>query len=302
MSKAAFPMTIRNLIKQGEQRLLANGVPNARRNTEWMLGSLVGWAAADLYVHGGRELPAGIVERFVSMIERRASREPLQYILGSTEFMGLEFQAASGVFIPRPDTESLVEIAEEWLRESGLRDGRLLDLCSGSGVIAVSLVARNPGLQAVAVDKAAAAVELTAKNAYHNGVLASVHCVLADALDFLEEHPAAIGGEQGNGDAYDVIVSNPPYVPSTELECLPPEIRHEPVLSLDGGVDGLDFYRAVVPLLRRHVRPGGLAAFEIGADQGLAVKALFRAEGFVDVRITRDYSELDRVVTARAPG
>ena len=280
--------TIRDLLQRAELRLVASGVPNARRNAEWMLCHALGMRVLDLHVQSTAAPDPGRVTVYREMVERRAAREPLQYILGVTEFMSLPFEVHAGVFVPRPDTEVLVERAEELLRSRPLHEALdVLDLCSGSGVIGVSLAARIPNLAVVAVDVSSSAARITARNAALNGVSDRVDAVHADAFAFLRD----------SGRRFTAVVCNPPYVGSDELAALPCEVRdHEPMLALDGGRDGLDFYRRVVPQLAGKITPGGLVLFEIGDTQGAAVSKLLRDAGFAAVEVVKDYAGHDRVV------
>jgi len=288
---------IHDLIRQGEDVLVAHGVPNARRNAEWILCDTLGCSVLDLYVRAPR--PTGDeLARFHERIARRASREPLQYILGTTEFMSLPFEVHPGVFVPRPDTEVLVEAAEGWLRGRPLGDPlRLLDLCCGSGVIGVALAVRIPNLEVDAVDRSRDAARATTRNAAANGVAARVHVHHGDAAAFLERATQSPM-------RFAAVACNPPYVESGVIASLPPEVaRHEPVAALDGGPDGLDAYRALVPLLAAVLAPGGLVIFEIGDAQASAVSGMLERERFAGIRVIQDYGGRDRVVagTSSAP-
>jgi len=284
------------------------GVPNARRNAEWLLAHVLACRSADLYLDT-RYVPAPAQRKaYERLLERRGAREPLQYILGMTEFMSLPFYAVPGVFIPRPDTEILVERIEEHLirandSPSGAGDVSwmaralrnttprvLLDLCSGSGVVAVSIVKRVARTVATAVDVSPMATDVAAKNAELNCVGRRVDCICADAVEFLER----------NERCFDVIACNPPYVPSDDIASLAPEIQlHEPRLGLDGGRRGLDFYCAIVRSLRRSLKPGGAAFFEIGAGQAESVCELLAGESLDELTVHKDYAGNDRVVVAR---
>ena len=279
---------IRELLNQGERHLVENGVPNARKNVEWMLGHVLDCRSTDLYLAGTGELPGGKIRDYEELVRRRGAREPLQYILGSTEFMGLPFLAAPGVFIPRPDTEILVEAVETRMNMLG-EPRTILDLCCGSGVIAVSLAKRVNAASAIAVDISSKAVELTARNATLNGVESKVRAVCAEAVEYLTR----------SDQQFDAVVCNPPYVPRADIPDLSPEIRiHEPLTGLDGGDDGQDFYRASIPLLRRVLRPGGLVAFEIGSHQRRGVSELMRAAAFPHIDTHQDFGGADRVIVA----
>lgn len=280
--------TIRDLLQRAELRLVGNGVPNARRNAEWMLCHTLGWRMLDLYVQSAAELDPGTATTYWEMIDRRAAREPLQYILGTTEFMSLPFDVQPGVFVPRPDTEILVERAEERLRAHPLHEALcVLDLCCGSGIIGVSLAQRIANLAVVAVDVSRDAALLTARNATLNGVADRVDVVCADAFAHLADSPRR----------FTAILCNPPYIASGDLAGLPHEVRdHEPILALDGGRDGLDFYRRVIPGLAPRIVTGGFVMFEIGDTQGPAVSNLLRDGGFGTIEVLKDYAGRDRVV------
>lgn len=283
---------LRDLIRQGEELLVSRGVPNARRNAEWILCDTLDCAILDLYIGSVRPSPEQL-ESFHERIRRRATREPLQYILGTTEFMSLPFAVHPGVFVPRPDTEVLVEAAEAWLRRRPLGEPlRVLDLCCGSGVIGVALASRIPNLDVDAVDKSAEAVAATEANARANGVEARVRVHRADAVDYLAD----------TGVRFAAVACNPPYIESGVIAKLPPEVaRHEPIAALDGGPDGLDLYRALVPRLEARLAAGGLAIFEIGDAQAGAVSGMLEAERFADIHVTQDFAGRDRVVAATSP-
>jgi release factor glutamine methyltransferase len=284
------------LLRESEAYLAERGVPNARRNAEWLLGDVLGCRSAELYLNPYRVIDRGDRDRFQNILRRRGEREPLQYILESTEFMSLPFRMRRGVFIPRPETELLVETVEGFLDEIARNLGggplTVLDLCCGSGVIGISLAVRRPGLECAAVDTDGAAVELARENAALNGVGDRVRCVEDDAARFLRRA----------GETYHALVCNPPYVPAADIGRLLPEVgRHEPRRALDGGADGLDFYRDAIPLFPGATARGGIIALEIGDTQGRAVSDLAAAAGFESASVRKDYRGLDRVVTARRP-
>lgn len=281
---------VREWLQRAEAHLVNHGVPNARRNAEWMLCYSLGWNMLDVYVRSTATLADDRAHRYWEFVERRASREPLQYILQGTEFMSLPFEVRRGVFVPRPETELLVESAEARLRARPLHESlRVLDLCSGSGIVGVSLACRVPNLDVVAVDVSSQATALTAANAVRNGVEDRLRVVEADAFDFLER----------TDDRFTAVVCNPPYIATAELTALPREVReHEPMRALDGGKDGLEFYRRVAPLLARRLHTDGFVVFEIGESQGRAVAALVRDAGLSAVDVAKDYAGCDRVVFA----
>jgi len=285
--------SIRSLIRTGEVYLVEHGVPNARRNAEWLLCHTLGCRNVDLYFADIAEPDSARVEAYRRLLERRGRREPLQYILETTEFMSLPFRTHAGVFIPRPDTEVLVEVAEALL--GGRPEPAVCDLCCGSGVIGISLAKRR-GARVTAVDVSPEAVELTRANARLNLIDEHVTARRMEAGHFLSLHADTVDRTA----AFELIASNPPYVPSADIPTLPPEIRdHEPIASLDGGVDGLDFFHRIIPRLGASLQRGGLVVFELGDDQAPQVMDLLTAHAFSDARIHRDYAGHRRVVSAR---
>ncbi len=302
---------IPRMVRDAEAYLTERGVPNARRNAEWLLAHVLACRSPDLYLSPYRVLDGPTLEEFNSMLRRRGEREPLQYVLGSTEFMSLPFRVRREVFIPRPETEILVEKIEAFLSRRGARHGdespgsavrdagttpgprvAVLDLCCGTGVIGISLACRVPRCEAVCVDIEGAAVDLSRENAELNGVGDRVRCVEADAARFASD-------ERGG---FDVVACNPPYVATRDIAGLLPEVHaYEPLLGLDGGADGLRLYRELVPRLPGAVSPGGIVAFEIGDTQADTVTALLASFSFVDIAVHKDYRDLDRVVIARKP-
>jgi release factor glutamine methyltransferase len=211
--------------------------------------------------------------------------------------MSLSFVTRPGVFIPRPDTEILVERAETIVgaarggADAGeIRPRMLLDLCCGSGVIGIALVKRLGGFNGVGVDVDDGAVMLSRENAEGNGVADRMRIVHADAESFLRE----------TAERFDLVVCNPPYIRTGDMPGLPPEVKdHEPARSLEAGDEGLDFFSSVVPLVPRALAPGAAIAFEIGDTQGRDVEAILAESSFEEIEIHPDYKMLDRVVTAR---
>lgn len=282
---------INALLRKGEAYLIRHSVPNARKNAEWLLAHTLGCGAIDLYLDGDTYPVPLQIQGYRRLLKRRGDREPLQYIVRSTEFMSESFLAMPGVFIPRPETERLVEIVESGIAECKKNgDFKILDLCCGSGAILISLLRRIPGTTGVAVDVDDAAAMLAGKNAELAGMGDRMECVRSDARAFIMSNPGR----------FHAVVCNPPYICSEEIGSLAPEVRkHEPHLGLDGGEDGLDFYRDTIPFLDWTIETGGMVAFEIGAGQGKVVSDLLRSAAFESVKVHHDYSAFERVVTAR---
>jgi release factor glutamine methyltransferase len=303
--------TIGLLVRRGTAVLREHGVPNARNNAEWILCHSLQCRRIDLYVSSADVPTADQAKDYWMNITRRAGREPLQYILGTTEFMSLPFLTPGGVFVPRPDTEVLIETAEARLRDVPIdRSLHVLDLCCGSGVVAVSLAARIPNLTVTAVDACENAVESTKTNATLNRVADRIVVVGSEACAFFSQPSEATTAstlrrsyEVGRPMRFSAIVCNPPYIETSQLESLPPEVRdHEPRAALDGGADGLDFYRRVAPMLPRWLEQGGFAAFEIGDTQGAEVSAILLDAGLSGITVTPDFAGRDRVVIGDLPG
>lgn len=303
--------TVRLMLQRGSALLQEQGVPNARLNAEWILCGALECTRMDLFLGSSGVPDQDRTQEYWRNIRRRAGREPLQYILEATEFMSLPFRTPVGVFVPRPDTEVLVELTETRLRRAPIDESlEILDICCGTGAVAVSLAVGIPNLSAFAVDVSEKAIEVATLNAELNGVSGRVHAVGADASSFLRADgsftdsglPAALGVGRSQPIRYNAIVCNPPYIASSQLEYLPPEVRsYEPRAALDGGDDGLDFYRTILPLLPRRLKRGGFAAFEIGDTQGEAVSSAMKDAGFVDITVSPDYAGRDRVVIGNPP-
>lgn len=282
-------MTFRELIKDGENLLAAAGIENAAYDSRRLFEEAFGVSGARMLLmlenEAGAELSAS-VQSYRSLLKRRASRVPLQYITGSTCFMGFDFRVSEDVLIPRQDTETLVETVLENEREP---EAAVLDMCTGSGCIAVSLKLLGGYRSVTAADKFRNTLEIAASNAVSLG--ADIVFVNSDLFDAVE------------GD-FDVIVSNPPYIRKDVIDGLEPEVRaHEPVAALDGGCDGLDFYRRITAeAAGGRLKSGGRLYYEIGYDQGQAVSELLKDNGFADIRVIKDLAGLDRVVCGTFDG
>jgi release factor glutamine methyltransferase len=259
------------------------GAEEARRDARLLLAEATGWSAARLAASGPDPLPSEARQRADLFLDRRAAREPAAQILGRRSFYGRDFRVTADVLTPRPDTETLVEAA---LAEPF---ARLLDLGTGSGVLAVTLLAEARGATGLATDVSDAALRVARDNAARHGVFPRLGFAAGDWW-------GAVPGDA----RFDLIVSNPPYVTEAEHAGLAPEItRHEPRIALTPGGDGLGAYRAILNGLARHLSPGGRLVVEIGAAQGQAVRELFVASGLEDVRIDTDLGGRPRVVRGR---
>jgi release factor glutamine methyltransferase len=261
--------------------------PSPRLDAELLLTSVLGVDRVRLVIDSERRLNDVELARYRSLIVRRRLGEPIAYILGRREFYGIPFAVDRRALVPRPDTETLVEVALERTRARSMY-GRALDLCTGSGCVAVAFARARPTWRVTASDVSREAAGLARENALRHGVAFSMRVVEGDLFAPLD------------GERYELITANPPYVPSAELAELAPDIRDfEPRVALDGGSDGLDVVRAVVAGAVAYLEPGGILAVEIGHDQAVRVSQLFERASFREIRVHRDYGGRDRVVSAR---
>ena len=276
-------MTYRECYEQGCRTLQAAGIEEAALDARLLLEAVCGTDRNDLLVHGEQPVAPEAEEKYLNWIRQRAEHIPLQQLTGEQGFMGLTFSVNEHVLIPRQDTEILVE---EVLKE--LHDGmRVLDMCTGSGCILLSLLHYSNDCEGLGVDLSAEALEVAGRN-----VLKVLTPEKAEHAHFLQSDLF----EKVEG-KFEIIVSNPPYIASAEVEKLMPEVRdHEPRMALDGTEDGLYFYRRIIEEAGKHLVSSGMLFFEIGYDQGQAVSDLMRTEGYCDVQVVQDYAGLDRVV------
>lgn len=232
-----------------------------------------------------------VEKRAEAMVRRRLAGEPVAYITGVWEFRGLPMEVSRDVLIPRIDTEVLAELAIKYLRGTGRLDARVLDLCSGTGCIGCAIAAELPRVRVVLADVSAAAMDISRRNVERNGLGGRVSFLPADVT----KQPPLMTG------SFDLVVSNPPYIPTMEILTLDPSVRdYEPVWALDGGEDGLDFYRAILKNWAGVIRQGGELMFEVGEDQAERVKDLMRMAGLREARSFPDTQNIQRVVAAKA--
>ena len=281
--------TLEELRSDACARLSKAGTADAATDAMLLMEYAFGITRDQILVHGRDRADDKRAAEYERLVGIRAGHVPLQHITGHQEFMGLDFKVSEHVLIPRQDTECLVE---EAMIETC--DGmRVLDLCTGSGCILISLMRYKNDIEGFGTDISGEALELARINANNNGV--DPVFLLGDLYDALGtvEDPGTFG-------VFDVIISNPPYIRSDVIPTLMEEVRdHEPLLALDGGNDGLDFYRRIIAGAEEWLIPGGCILFEIGYDQGEAVAGLLKEKDYRDVRIIRDLAGLDRVVKGR---
>jgi len=282
--------TLADQLDAARTALEAAGLPTARVDAEWLLAGLLGVGRVAVRLDLGRPAAAPLVERYANAVSRRARREPLQRILGWEEFRGVRVHLTDAVLVPRPETETLVEWALALLPPPGGRRLQAIDVGTGSGCIACALAAERPDLDVVAVDVSPAAATVARENARALGLAGRVRVVAADLFDGIRD----LGAE--------LVVSNPPYLPSALVTELSPEVRiHEPRLALDGGSDGLAVIRRIAAAARRHTRPSGALVVETaGGEQASAAAALLREAGWERVTVRADLVGIDRFVAGRA--
>ena len=279
-------MTYRECYEKGSRILNEAGIEESTLDARLLLEAVCGTDRNDLLVHGEQPVEPEAEEKYFGWIGKRAGRIPLQQLTGEQDFMGLTFTVNENVLIPRQDTEILVE---EVLKE--LHDGmRILDMCTGSGCILLSLLHYSNDCEGLGVDLSAEALEVAGRN-----VLKVLTPEKAEHAHFLQSDLF----EKVEG-KFEIIVSNPPYIASAEVEKLMPEVRdHEPVLALDGMEDGLYFYRKIVSQADGYLAQGGWLCFEIGYDQGAALKEMMTEAGYGQVQIIKDLAGLDRVAVGQ---
>jgi release factor glutamine methyltransferase len=287
MGEAQTSWTVRSLLAWGRDWLARRGVDNPRLDAELLVAHALGCDRIRLYTEFDKPLAAAELSRARPLFERRGQREPVAYILGVKEFYGRTFKVGPGVFIPRPETELLVQAALEALLPGAVR---VLDLCGGSGAVGVSVAAEREQAEVDVVDIAAAAVAAAAENAKAHAP-GRVRVFRGDLYAALPEHRR-----------YDAVLANPPYVGTHEAGRLAPDIvRHEPHEALFAGEHGLDVLRRVVAEAPGWLAPDGLFATEIDPGQAAAVLALCAQAGLRGAAVVRDLAGLDRHVVARAP-
>ena len=280
-------LTYEELYRWGCEQLSGAGIDEAKTEAKLLLEWCCDTDRNTLFAHGDRSISADEYEHYAGCIGRRKTHVPLQYITGEQDFMGLTYMVNKGVLIPRQDTEVLVEEVMRYLHD-GMR---ILDMCTGSGCILLSLLRYSNDCTGVGVDLSETALQAAAQN--------TERILGAQAL---EERKVTL--RQGNlfegmdtEERFDIIVSNPPYIRTDIIETLMPEVReHEPRLALDGHEDGLFFYRRIIEQADRFLAGGGMLFFEIGYDQGEEVSRLMEEAGYMDIEVVKDFAGLDRVV------
>jgi len=282
-SELSGSQALSSALDDATRRLAAAGISTASLDAQLLLASALRSDRA-LLLAGAVNLSPQALSDFDTILARRITREPLAYILGHREFYSLDFEVTRDVLIPRPQTETLVEVA---LRCIGNRPVRALDIGTGSGAITVAIAVNASNAEILATDISSAALEVARRNAARNKVTDRVRFVCSPVFP-------------PDGGTFDIVVSNPPYIVHDEIDLLEPEVRDfEPRIALDGGPDGLDFYRRIAADAPQRLVAGGLLALEVGAGQDRAVREILDRAGMRDIECTKDLDGIPRVVTAR---
>ena len=293
-------MTVLEAIQKSTEFLAKKGVDSPRLQTELLLAHALKMPRMKLYLNFERGLTTAETDVLRELIKRRSQREPLQHIIGSTSFCGYEIAVNRHVLVPRPETELLAELGWQFLlatpkqNEGGssspnAQPATALDLCTGSGCIAIALAAKCPAATITATDISGDALGLAKENAAQNNVAAQIEFLQGDVF-------AALPADA----RFDLISSNPPYIPSAEIATLQPEVRDfDPHGALDGGADGLEFYRLIAAQAKVFLKPGGKTMVEFGDDQAEAICKIFETEKWIVEGVKEDYSHRARILIAK---
>jgi len=287
------PVTVLEAIQKSAEFLGKKNVASARLQTELLLAHLLKLPRMKLYLNFDRVLTAAETDALRELVTRRGRREPLQHIVGSTSFHGLEIAVNRQALIPRPETELLAEAGWQFLLARPAAEApTALDFGTGTGCIAIVLAHQCPRARLTALDVSEAALALARENAAANGVAERIEFLAGDGF-------AALGGAGGSR-AFDLIISNPPYIPSAEIATLEPEVRDfDPRAALDGGADGLDFYRRLAAQAAKFLKADGRIMLEFGDGQAAGVGAVFTGEKWIVEAVREDYSQRARILIAR---
>jgi release factor glutamine methyltransferase len=286
-------VTILEVIQRSTDFLSKKGVESPRLQVELLIAHVLKMKRMQIYLNFERAVADADLQTLREMVQRRGNREPLQYIIGNVSFCGWELNVTSSVLIPRPETEILAERAWQFL--STVEPAVALDFGTGSGCLAIAMALKNPKARVHALDASEEALKIAQQNAAKNN--ANIHFHKGNGFE-------ALGNPNGEADVrqFDLIVSNPPYIPSAEIETLDPEVKdHEPRSALDGGADGLDFYRLLAEQSKNWLKPTGKILLEFGDGQADSVKKTFESQHFVVESIESDYSQRPRIFSARPP-
>ncbi len=275
-----------HIMRDAEDRLRKAGIDSAAAEVEIIMESLLDLERVAVYLHGHKLMTPQVLKKFHKIIEKRITRYPLQYILGEMWFYGRRFIVNSDVMIPTPETETLCELAINYIKNEGLENPQVLDIGTGSGVIAVTLAAEIKNIWVTAVDISRDALTVARKNAAQHDVSGRINFLQSDLMDVLDDDIK-----------FDLILSNPPYIAEKEYETLQPEVLHDPKQSLLAGLEGLDIIKRLIGEAPEFLNEGGQLIFEIGYDQADKVAEISaRDERYKSYSLIKDLNDIDRVV------
>ncbi len=284
-------MNVAEALKKGEAYLTDRGVPEPKANAEFLMAEMLGVGRLTAVTQGTRELTAKEGHQFLDWLKWRGKRIPIAYILGHQPFLGIKIEVTRDSLVPRPETEELVIECERLVKASGAASPKILEIGTGTGCIAIALAQLLPSATIFATDLSKQALDLAQKNAITHHVGNRIRFVREDLFS----------DKQGLRGWADLMVSNPPYIPTKDLDGLEPEVLKEPRMALDGGKDGLDAIRAITAMAPKMLKPGGVLAMEIGSKQGPAVTKLFAAAGLKSIVIKKDAQGLERFAIGALP-
>ena len=286
--------TYKELLEEGYQILNSAGIEEARLDAWLLLEFAADIKRAWYYAHMDETAETAVAEQYRQLCEKRAQHIPLQHLTGQAYFMGYEFYVDDRVLVPRQDTETLVEEAISHLRE--LPAPKILDMCTGSGCILLSLLMELPQASGTGVDVSADALEVAKENTRRLGLEKRAELIQSDlfSANYFEKNSRKKCME------YDMLISNPPYIRTADIDGLMDEVRlHDPRLALDGKADGLYFYEKITEQAGKYLKPGGWLIYEIGCDQGKDVAEIMKKKGFIQIEVKKDLAGLDRIVEGR---
>ena len=286
--------TYKELLEEGYQILNSAGIEEARLDAWLLLEFAADIKRAWYYAHMDETAETAVAEQYRQLCEKRAQHIPLQHLTGQAYFMGYEFYVDDRVLVPRQDTETLVEEAISHLRE--LPAPKILDMCTGSGCILLSLLMELPQVSGTGADVSADALEVAKENTRRLGLEKRAELIQSDlfSANYFEKNSRKKCME------YDMLISNPPYIRTADIDGLMDEVRlHDPRLALDGKADGLYFYEKITEQAGKYLKPGGWLIYEIGCDQGKDVAEIMKKKGFIQIEVKKDLAGLDRIVEGR---
>jgi release factor glutamine methyltransferase len=279
-------LTVKEILDRTVKHFQNYEIASARLDAEILLSEVLDMERINLYVNFDKPLTKGEVDKYRQFVIARSKGTPVAYIIAKQEFMSLNFKVTEATLIPRPETEHLVEVILDKIKAVGLDRVKVVDVGTGSGAIIVSLTKlAEKEIEAIAVDISADALDVAKENADNYELLDKIDFRLGSLLEPVSE-------------MVDIVVSNPPYIPTSDIKGLQREVKNEPITALDGGQDGLDFYREIINQSLTKLNTGGLIAFEIGINQADDVASLLENNNFDNIKIIKDYAGIERVVLA----